>query len=34
MLILDGWQPNINLAEQAGYFDIHSLHGEVPGITD
>lgn len=34
MLMLDGWAPDMNLAEQAGYFDIRRLHGEVPGVTD
>jgi hypothetical protein len=34
MLMLDGWTPDMHLAEQAGYFDIHRLHGGIPGITN
>jgi hypothetical protein len=34
MLMLDGWRPDMSLAEQAGYFDIDRLHeGGIPGVT-
>lgn len=31
---LDGWTPDTQLAGQVGYFDIHRLHGGIPGVTD
>ena len=34
MLMLDGWRPDMDLAEQAGYFRLDRLRDEVPGITD
>jgi len=34
MLILDGWRPDMDLAEQAGYFNIRRIQGDVPGVTD
>jgi hypothetical protein len=34
MLQLDGWAPDMDLMEQAGYFNIARLRGEVPGVTD
>jgi hypothetical protein len=35
MLMLDGWRPDMQFADQAGYFDIHRLHeGGIPGVTD
>jgi hypothetical protein len=30
MLMLDGWRPDMDLAEQAGYFSMDRLHGESP----
>ena len=33
MLMLDRWRPDMTLAEQAGYFDIARLRGEIPGVT-
>jgi len=35
MLMLDGWRPDMSLAEQAGYFNLDRLRkGGVPGVTD
>jgi hypothetical protein len=35
MLMLDGWRPDMQFAEQAGYFDLHRLReGGIPGVTD
>jgi hypothetical protein len=34
MLLRDGWRPDLDLAEQAGYFRLDRLQGEVPGVTD
>jgi hypothetical protein len=34
MLQLDGWAPDVALMEQAGYFNIRRLHGDVPGVSE
>lgn len=35
MLMLDGWRPDMSLAEQAGYFNIDRLRdGGIPGVTE
>ena len=34
ILMLDGWHPDLDLAEQAGYFSMDRLHGKIPGVTD
>lgn len=34
MLMLDGWRPDMKLAEQAGYFSLSRIQGDVPGVTD
>ena len=34
MLQLDGWAPDVALMEQAGYFNLGRLYGEVPGVMD
>lgn len=34
MLMLDGWTPDMDLAQQAGYFNLDRLHGDIPGVTD
>jgi hypothetical protein len=35
MLMLDGWAPDMDLAEQAGYFSMdHLREGGIPGVTD
>jgi hypothetical protein len=34
MLMLDGWRPDMDLAEQAGYFNLDRLRGGIPGVTD
>jgi hypothetical protein len=34
MLQLDGWTPVLALMEQAGYYDLRRLQGEVPGVTN
>ena len=35
MLMLDGWTPDMQLAEQAGYFNLDRLReGGIPGVTD
>jgi hypothetical protein len=31
MLMLDGWRPDPELAEQAGYFSMDRLRGDTPG---
>jgi hypothetical protein len=31
MLQLDGWAPDVGLMEEAGYFDIGRLRGDIPG---
>lgn len=34
MLMLDGWHPDITLAEEAGYFSMDRLRGTIPGVDD
>ncbi len=34
ILMLDGWHPDVHLAEQAGYFSLDRLQGETPGMAD
>ena len=34
MLMLDGWRPDMRLAEQAGYFSLSRLQDDGTGITD
>lgn len=35
MLMLDGWRPDADLAERAGYFNIDRLRGGgIPGVTE
>jgi hypothetical protein len=34
MLMLDGWKPDLDLAEQAGYFNMDRLRGDIVGLED
>jgi len=35
MLMLDGWRPDMDLAEQVGYFNLNRLREDgIPGVTD
>jgi hypothetical protein len=34
MLMLDGWRPDMDLAEEAGYFNLSRIQGDVAGVTD
>lgn len=34
MLMLDGWRPDLDFAEQAGYFRMDRLRGTRPGVTE
>lgn len=33
ILTLDGWQPDMELAAQAGYFSMDRLQDDAPGVT-
>lgn len=34
MLMLDGWRPDLTLAEEAGYFNLSRLQDDGTGVTD
>jgi hypothetical protein len=34
MLMLDGWRPDMKLAEQAGYVGLDVVRDHVPGVPD
>jgi hypothetical protein len=34
LLMSDGWRPDVQAAEQAGYFDLSRIQDGIPGVTD